>query len=250
MKALKDYSPAEQLALKTQICPECNEDEINYFLRVCAAKDVDPFAGLMYVQKRKNNKTGKDKVTVNPTVDGSRASAARSEAYAGSDEPEFDSETNDVPVWCKVTVYRMVNNVRCAFTAKCRWKEFVPQAPNDFQWRAKPYHMLAKCTEVQALRKAFPELVSAAGEDEYEPETEGETPEQTAEREAQERARVEKSRLKLEWANAVKAFVPHGKSENDLLVHLSLSSVDQVTRDHMTTLRSWYEELQKGEVPA
>lgn len=240
MKFLADYSATEQSALRTEICPEATDDQINYFLRVCSAKSIDPFSGLMYMQRRMNRQTNKWKCSVSPTVDGSRAAAARTGYYAGSDEPEFDTEDAPQPGWCRVTVYRMIKSERCAFTAKCRWREFVPSPPNDFQWKAKPYHMLAKVTEVQALRKAFPEHVSASGEDDYDDETTSPTSTATSENQA------EKAQLAVEWSNAIKAFADlapeHRKTEADLLAHLQVTR-DQLELGHMEWLRTWYEEL-------
>lgn len=234
MKFLADYSAPEQAALRTEICPEASDDQINYFLRVCEARNVEPFSGLLYMQRRQSK--GKWKCSVQPTVDGSRASAARTDQYAGSDEPEFDSEDAEHPKWCKVTVYRMQRGMRCAYTAKCRWREFVPQAPNDFQWRGKPYHMLAKVTEVQALRKAFPESVSAAGEDDHEDIAET-APVVTPER----------AGLAVQWQKAVQAFAPFKKSEADMLAHLKIAKKEDATEDHMESLQVWYLELSKDE---
>ncbi len=239
MKFLADFSLSEQNALKTEICTDATEDQINYFLRVCSARGVDPFSGLLYMQRRFNSKTQKWKCSISPTVDGSRAAASRTGFYAGSDEPEFDSEDADTPKWCRVTVYRMIKNERCAYTAKCRWKEFVPGAPNDFQWKAKPYHMLSKVTEVQALRKAFPESVPASGEDDYEPEietgttVEAQTPDQQA-----------KARVAVEWANAVRAFSSLGQKEADLLGYLNKTR-EQIGEDDMEALRLHYENLNR-----
>jgi phage recombination protein Bet len=242
MKLLAEYSKTEQSALKTEICPEASDDQINYFLRVCEARGVDPFSGLLYMQRRLSK--GKYKCSVQPTVDGSRAAAARTGFYAGSDEPEFDTEDAEHPNWCRVVVYRKVKGERFAFTAKCRWREFVPSAPNDFQWKAKPYHMLSKCCEVQALRKAFPECVPATGEDDYEDEIEAQPNEE------QSPDQVNKAKLAIEWAKALQAFTAFNKKEADLLAHLGkvtgiLMTKELLTSDHMDMLRDWYEELQR-----
>lgn len=231
MKFIADYSAAEQHALRNEVCPDFSDPQVDYFLRVCHAKNIDPFSGLLYAQKRRNTKTGKDKIGVSPTIDGSRAAASRTGFYAGSDEPIFDAETEKNPKWCKVTVYRMVKGEKCAYTAKCRWEEFKPSPPNDFQWNSKPYHMLAKVTEMQALRKAFPELVSGAGEDDYEEETE-----QT------EQLPKKDPTISIEWQKAVQAFFSLKKTEADLLDYLKVAKED-VTSDHIEMLRSWYEEL-------
>ncbi len=232
MKLLAEYSAPEQAALRTEVCPEADDNQINYFLRVCHARSIDPFAGLLYMQRRMTK--GKWKCSVQPTVDGSRAAAARSGSYAGSDEPEFDSEEAEPPKWCRVTVYRMHKGERCAYTAKCRWREFVPSAPNDFQWKAKPYHMLSKVTEVQALRKAFPEHVSATGEDDFGDETDAPPGAPSLED-------ANRARLAVEWSNAVKAFAPLGKTEANLLEFLKCTR-EQVGEEHMETLRILYED--------
>ncbi len=237
MKFLADYSTSEQSALRIEICPDATDDQINYLLRVCHARGVDPFSGLLYMQRRFNSKTQKWKCSVSPTVDGSRAAAARTGFYAGSDEPEFDSEDGANPNWCRVTVYRTVKGERCAFTAKCRWREFVPSAPNDFQWKAKPYHMLSKVTEVQALRKAFPESVPAAGEDDYSDEVETPSETQTPDQQA-------KARVAIEWTNAVRAFSALGQEEADLLAYLNKKR-EQISEEDMEALRLHYENLQR-----
>ena len=131
----------------------------------------------------------------------------------------------------------MIKSERHAYTAKCRWREFVPSPPNDFQWKSKPYHMLSKVTEVQALRKAFPEHVSASGEDDYDDEA---TPTSAAAPDP------EKAQLAVEWSNAVKAFADlppeHRKTEADLLAHLQVAR-DGLELGHMEWLRTWYDEL-------
>lgn len=242
MKLLNDYSLPEQEALRNEVCADAHDGQINYFLRVCHARGIDPFSGLLYMQIR-TQKSGKKKASVQPTVDGSRAAAARTGQYAGSDEPEFDSEDADFPKWCRVTVYRQVKSERYAFTAKCRWREFVPSPPNDFQWKAKPYHMLAKVTEVQALRKAFPECVSATGEDDYEVEPEIESAPVPSVDQAL------KAKLAVEWTNAVKAFEALGRKESDLLDYLDNTigpTRGPLTPGHMDALRAWFEEMQMG----
>ena len=67
----------------------------------------------------------------------------------------------------------MVNGQRVAFHALERWKEnYATQSgktecPNAM-WRKRPYAQLAKCTEAQALRKAWPEIGSEPTAEEME----------------------------------------------------------------------------------
>ena len=98
-----------------------------------------------------------------PGIDGFRAIADRSGCYAGSSEPVFRGTIEwpykggkrIVPEYAQVTVWKIVANHKGAFTGEARWVEFVPDENNAFMWAKMPRHMLAKCAEAQALRKAF-----------------------------------------------------------------------------------------------
>jgi hypothetical protein len=108
--------------------------------------------------KRWNSQRGVFEFTAQTGIDGYRLTAERSGGYAGSDEPTFDNE--EKPRKATVTVYRLVNGVRCPFTASARWDEFFPGEKQGFMWKKMPCVMLGKCAEAQALRKAFPAELS------------------------------------------------------------------------------------------
>jgi hypothetical protein len=102
-----------------------------------------------------------------------RIQAARSNQYAGVGEPEYGALITanlgginfTYPEWCKVTVRKIVHGSIVEFSAKEYWIENYATsgrdslAPNSM-WRKRPYGQIAKCAEAQALRKAFPEIVS------------------------------------------------------------------------------------------
>jgi len=108
---------------------------------------------------RYDGKLKREKLTIQVSIDGYRAVAADTNGYAGSDDAVF-VERDGKPIQATVTVYRIVQGVRCPFTASARFDEYV-QTNNKTgqvlgQWASKPFVMLAKCAEALALRKAFP----------------------------------------------------------------------------------------------
>jgi len=152
--------------LKSQICPGLTDPELKQFLYVCKRTGLDPFTRQIYAVKRWNSTAGKEIMTIQTGIDGFRAMADNSNNYAGNDEPIFKGETIQsyknkkytVPAEASVTVYKIVNGVRCAFTATARWHEYFPGEKQGFMWISKPHIMLGKCGEALALRKTFTRL--------------------------------------------------------------------------------------------
>lgn len=141
--------------LKRTICRGATDDEMKLFMHVCQRTGLDPFARQIYAVKRNDNASGTSNMVIQTSIDGFRLAASRSGEYAGSDDPIIDDETQ--PRKATVTVYKMVQGQRCAFTATARWKEYYPgDDKKGFMWRKMPCVMLSKVAEALALRKAFP----------------------------------------------------------------------------------------------
>lgn len=177
--------------LRNSLYPGAQEESIKLVIGYCEAAGLDPMQKPvhivpMYVSTGKKDAKGYDikgmRDVVMPGIGLYRTQAARSGQYAGVTEPEFgDDATEELggvnvtyPKWCRVTVKRlMANGVIVEFTAKELWKENYAtkgkdsSAPNAM-WFKRPYGQLAKCTEAQALRKAFPEFGSQPTADEME----------------------------------------------------------------------------------
>jgi phage recombination protein Bet len=97
-----------------------------------------------------------------------RITADRTGKYAGQDAPifgpmtemDFGKSTHTVPEFCTVTVFKIINGERVAFTHT----EFFEEACNttkdgtlNSMWTKRKRGQLSKCAEAGALRKAFPE---------------------------------------------------------------------------------------------
>lgn len=147
-----------QLIKESIVPPETSKEELKAFLVICAKKKLDPFQRQIYLIPRWDSRTNRNKMSPQTSIDGYRSIAARTGQYAGSDDVVFDTES--APSKATATVYRMVNGVRCAFTASVKYSEFFPGEKMGFMWKQKRSFMLGLAAERQALKKGFPEETS------------------------------------------------------------------------------------------
>jgi phage recombination protein Bet len=139
--------------IKRTVAKGATDDELALFLHTCRRTGLDPLTKQIYCIKRKGQ------MAIQTGIDGYRVIADRTGKYAGNDDPVFDSEQQ--PRKASVTVYKIVDGVRCAFTSSARWSQYYPgEGPESFMWKKMPHLMLGKCAEALALRKAFPQSLS------------------------------------------------------------------------------------------
>jgi len=131
--------------------------EMAYSIKMSGLLRLNPMLNQIHFVKRKN-KDGTYAVTSQVGIDGFRLTAQRAGGYAGSDDAVFEYNDNKLPIKAMVTVYRIVEGTRCAFSASARWDEYYN--PLGGQWDRMGHIMLAKCAEALALRKAFPAELS------------------------------------------------------------------------------------------
>ncbi len=143
------------------------QEDLVLFLGVCQRTGLDPFMRQIYCIYRWDNRLGREKMTIQLSIDGMRLIAQRTEAYGGQDDARFipEDESADHPSKATVTVYRInpKTGERMPITASARWSEYCPQnrdgSPSGM-WGKMPYLMLAKVAEALALRKAFAQELS------------------------------------------------------------------------------------------
>lgn len=160
--------------VKRTVAKGASDDELRLFIQVCKGANLNPFLKQVFLVPRWDSKEGKEVRAIQVSIDGFRAIAEESGAYAGNDDAifvgdetiEFEQgkektkKTIKYPLEAKVTVYKIVEGNRYAFSATARWSEYYPGVKMGFQWHIRPYLMLGKCAEALALRKAFPKLLS------------------------------------------------------------------------------------------
>lgn len=150
----------EQLELvRKTVAKDATDAELKLYLYDCARQGVHPLDRLIHFTKRAG------KYTPVTSIDFMRMRAADSGEMAGSDDALFADDgvwsslpKAKQPVAAMVTVYRLTQGQRFAYSATARWDEFKPDS--DFMWRKMPHVMLGKCAEAVALRKAFPKQLA------------------------------------------------------------------------------------------
>ena len=160
-------------------------------LEYCRARGLDPLKRPVHIVPMWNVALGREVETVWPGINEVQTTAARTGLWAGMDSPRFGPElsrsfrgrrrsgegwedaelTLTFPSWCEVTVWRLVNGQRCAFSEPVFWLEAYSRAggarselPNDM-WVRRPRGQLLKCAKAASLRAAFPEEADYTAEE-------------------------------------------------------------------------------------
>ena len=146
-------------------------DSILMALTYCRARNLDIFKKPVHIVPIWSTAKKGMIDSIWPSIAELRTTAARTGSYAGKDKVVFGPMMKkklgpievEFPEWAQITVYRMVQGVRCPFVGpECHWLEYYAPAardkkePND-RWQRAIHGQLEKCAEAGALRAAFPE---------------------------------------------------------------------------------------------
>ena len=144
--------------LGRSLYPNAKRESIALVLSYCKARNLDPFSKPVHIVPMGGQEV------IMPSIDLYRLQASRTGLLAGITEPEFGYDDEGNLKWCRVTVRRLLSTGTVAeFTAR----EFLVECQGKSPvWRSRQHGMLAKCTESQALRRAFPEFSSGPSAEE------------------------------------------------------------------------------------
>jgi phage recombination protein bet len=154
--------------LQNSVFPGAKDESILLAVDYCKARKLDilkkpcHIVPMSVTDAKTGNKNWRD--VIMPGIYEQRITAFRTGQMAGQDEPVFGDTVTfrgiEAPEWCRVTVYRFINNERCAFSHTEYFSEACATTkegkPNSM-WSKRPRGQLAKCAEAGALRKAFPD---------------------------------------------------------------------------------------------
>jgi phage recombination protein Bet len=153
MSNLTLWTPEQTQLISTTIAPGCSNDELRLFAYACQRTGLDPFSRQIYAIKRAG------KLTIQVSIDGLRSISERTGQLDGSQSYWCGPDGVWVDAWldskppaaAKTIIYRK----GCAhpFTATARFADF---NAGQGLWSKMPSVMIAKCSEAQALRRAFP----------------------------------------------------------------------------------------------
>jgi phage recombination protein Bet len=156
--------------LKRTIAKGTTDDEFALFMNTAMRLRLDPFARQIYAVKRWDSATREEVMQTQVAIDGYRAVAEDTGRHKGTDGPFWcgeDEVWKDVwisekpPRAAKVLVYK--DGIEKPYVGVASYKSYVQKGKDGgprATWGSMPDVMLGKCAEAQALRKAFPKLLS------------------------------------------------------------------------------------------
>lgn len=160
-----EWTEEQEAALVQLGLAEAPDADRLVFLHVAQRVGLDPFARQIYMIGR--NDQGGKKWTIQTGIDGFRVIAERNSQYAGQTPVQWcgdDGQWTDVwlsknpPAAARVGILR--HDREQPVYATCLFYEFA-QTKGDgslnTMWKTKSAHMIGKCAEAGALRKAFPQ---------------------------------------------------------------------------------------------
>jgi phage recombination protein Bet len=153
MSNLALWTPEQTQLISTTIAPGCSPDELKLFAYACQRTGLDPFSRQIYAIKRGG------KMTISSGIDGLRSIAERTGQLDGSSSYWCGEDGVWVDVWLSskppAAAKTIIHRKGCAhpFSATARFADF---NAGQGLWSKMPSVMIAKCSEAQALRRAFP----------------------------------------------------------------------------------------------
>jgi phage recombination protein Bet len=184
----QSWKELTEVTFPTAKTPEAIMMALDY----CRTRKLDIFKKPVHVVPMWSAALGRSVETVWPSIMEIQTTASRTGLWAGMDRPVWGpdkthtfsgrykddndqwqetSVTVTFPEWVAVTVYRLVNGRRCAFTEEVYWMEAYStaggknsQVPTTM-WIKRPKGQLAKCGKAASLRAAFPEECGYAAEE-------------------------------------------------------------------------------------
>lgn len=246
--------------LRTSLFVGAKDSSIKMAVNYCKAAGLDIMQKPVHLVPMWDSKNSEMRDVVMPGIGLYRTQASRSGEMAGITEPEFGEDVTEniggvsitYPKWCKVVVKRILpNGIIAEFVAVERWIENYAvkggkekSIAANAMWSKRPYGQIAKCSEAQALRKAFPELGSMPTAEEMEGKEIDVTPQSQPEAPKEPNYYTDDEFTTNE--NAWRKVIANGKSPADFMAFVQ-SKGKLFTDDQKAEINLW---VKKHEIDA
>lgn len=161
----------QKTLIRNIIAPKANDDELALFFELCKNTGLDPFKKQVYLLPFWNGELKRFVFSAITSIDGLRSLAETTGEYDGQSEPIWiDKDGKEYKVWisenypfaCKISVFK--KGVKNPTVGVAYFDMFAKEKDGKYTgfWNkpTKAAHMIAKCAEALALRKAFPSKLS------------------------------------------------------------------------------------------
>ncbi|HEU4345760.1 MAG TPA: phage recombination protein Bet [Candidatus Binatia bacterium] len=179
MNAVVQFNANQVELIRKTVAKDANQTEFDLFVEMCKARGLNPLIRHAYCFVFHKDKADKRQMVVVVSREGQRAIAERTGNYRPDERaPRYTSCTKDAATnphgieSAEVSVYKHSHGEWFPVTEVAYWDEYAPVVqvwengqrtdkvqldPKKDGWRKMPRIMLAKCAEMAALRKAFPD---------------------------------------------------------------------------------------------
>lgn len=156
------YNPEQVALIKRTVAKGATDDELKLFIHNAQRAGLDPLLGqAMFIKRKSKNRDTGEYEEHGQTLfgrDSYRIIADRTGQMDGSEtDPEFDDK--GALVSATATVWRKDRSH--PYRAKVYLREYI-DTQRSYLWNTKPITMLCKVAEAQALRMAFPDLLTGS----------------------------------------------------------------------------------------
>lgn len=172
-RPLIEFTQEQEKMIRDTFANGASPSEFEMLMAVARMRGLNPITKQIHFVKRWDSMRNAHVWAYQVSIDALRGMAEETGLCDGQDEPEFEFDAKGQLVSVKVRVYRKDRSR--PYVGVCYLSEFVQTTKNgtpNSMWATKPRHMLAKCAEALALRKAFPEKTGGLYTDDEMPQDE------------------------------------------------------------------------------